>query len=79
MQSTQTVKIKFVCNRTGYKKTFNVNNNIFERYSTTVFAEPKFAIFGLQIEIQKMFDQGFSILVCKIYLDQFMLSEIGNK
>ena len=71
-------KIKFICNRTGYKKTFNVNDNIFERYST-IFSEPKFAVLSLQIEIQSMAEKGFFGLVNKRYLDKIMLSEIGVK
>jgi hypothetical protein len=70
--------IKFVCNRTGYKKTFNVNEYIFERYSM-VFPEPAWARLSLESHIQKMSDKSFFQLVNKKYLDQFMLSEIGVK
>jgi hypothetical protein len=76
--------IKFVCNRTGYKKTFNINPFIFDRYvdsfTTDVFdSSDFFALIKIKLEIQKMSDKGFFQLVNKKYLDQFMLSEIGAK
>jgi hypothetical protein len=71
-----TKKIKFVERRTGYKKTYSVNDIIFDRYSN---GDPEYAICLLLEEIQRMYSQGFYDLVCKIYLDKFMLSSIRAK
>jgi hypothetical protein len=73
------MKIKFTCNRTGFKKTFTVKTVIFDRFSMAWLSDCNAkAETALISHIQNTADLGFFLTVSGKSLNEFMLSSMES-
>jgi hypothetical protein len=72
------MKIKFTCNRTGFKKTFTVKDSLFNVYCHFHNINPITAQINLAVEVQKVADSGLHCLVSGRYLNEFMRSSLES-
>jgi hypothetical protein len=71
------MKIKFTCNRTGFKKTFTVKPSIFYSYSNFHDGHDP-AVNALQDYIQNLSDRGLFLTVSVKTLNQFMICSLES-